>query len=199
MTERDYWYGFKFVNNKSVPFIFRKKEMVPENYIELSHLKDNSENIEKIYTEYVKTIKSKSVNKEVTTKSEPIISNDMFMDGEICLKEGSIAHTVIVMHQFHNGMANMLVLTSNPNWNPNCRSTTREELAWFRHTGNKNSYIAPYHDDTGDLISTGSCIGELSYNNLRKEFDGKFLSENRLRKYHQVSRKMKRRENAYHG
>jgi hypothetical protein len=187
---QNYWYGCSLRNNKLKPFIVKDFSKIPEDNIEVIHTLQDGESIDKLFQAYTKQLNNRSFEEIVNSKTSNSknTTGSSFKDGEICLKEGSIAHTVIVMHQFDNGMANMLVLTSNNRWNPNCRSTTKEEVSWLRHTGNKRSYIAPYHDAVDDLISTGSCIGDLLLDSLSKEFKGRYLSERYLKYYHKMSR-----------
>jgi hypothetical protein len=104
--------------------------------------------------------------------------------GQVVIKDDGLkAHMAIWMGYGEDQAShNLLIVTSNPRWNPNCRKVQAEELLAMGHSLSRHTgYLAPYLSEEDNLIPTDVALSDLRVEELSKEFQDQYLSEQDLR------------------
>lgn len=178
------WYGSYLKGRSRRPFCVLSKDYVPLRVDWVCSGTVRTVDLDPL-VQWLHTSTKHSVSTPPESETSSAQVPTQMAKGSVVVKDdGSIAHVCVWMGR-HGGANKLLVLTTNPRWNPNCRTLQREELIAMGHPvrdrhSKQGSYIAPYLTIEDHLIPTGVSLSELRVDALEREFCGKYLTDSQL-------------------
>lgn len=155
--KRQYFYGVYMLNSKYVRFITRDKSKIPPEAIAVRNVIESGPVVEKLVADLL----AKFVD-----PAQPKI-----VDGSIVHHIDNFGqHTAVVLYR-GNYNSKLLMITTNPLWNPGCRLMTSEEQNFLGYPNRgKQSYFAPVIRNTNELSMPYGEFPRHRVKELRLEF-----------------------------
>lgn len=158
--KREYFYGVYMLNSKYVKFITRDKSKVPPNAIVVKNVIERGAIVEKLAFDLITDF--------INPKMPKICAGSIVHHIDQCGQ-----HTAVVLYRAN--YSKILMITTNPNWNTNCRLITDDEQIFLGYPNRgKQSYFAPVVRSIDDLSMPYGEFPRHRVLELRKEFKNSF-------------------------